>query len=116
MRVVMAYETQPQNGCSSQDYGEIEDYPVLIQQQLSTSDVVKDKAAIQIFPNPVNDILNVSQVSSKAQFSITNMLGQKVMGGEISDNKISVSRLSSGTYIISIEDKGTTSHLKFVKK
>lgn len=116
MRVIMAYGTQPQNGCSSQDYGEIEDYPVLIQQQLSTSDTVKDKASIQIFPNPASDVLNVTQVSPKAQFSITNMAGQKVMSGQISDNKISVSRLSTGAYVISIEDKGTTSNLKFIKK
>ncbi|RXM51033.1 MULTISPECIES: reprolysin-like metallopeptidase [unclassified Chryseobacterium] len=116
MRVALAYENQPLDGCNSQEYGEIEDYPVLIQQQLSTRDVIKDKASIQIFPNPVSDILNVTQISSKAQFSITNMAGQKVMSGQISDNKISVSRLSTGAYIISIEDKGTTSNLKFIKK
>ncbi|WP_336964955.1 T9SS type A sorting domain-containing protein [Chryseobacterium contaminans] len=58
----------------------------------------------------------VTQVSPKTQFSITNMVGQKVMSGEISDNKISVSKLSTGAYIISIEDKGTTSNLKFIKK
>ncbi|WP_160137357.1 reprolysin-like metallopeptidase [Chryseobacterium sp. c4a] len=116
MRVIMAYGTQPQNGCSSQDYGEIEDYPILIQQELATSDVTKDKASIQIYPNPVSDILNVTQVSPKAQFSITNIAGQKVMSGQISDNKISVSRLSTGAYVISIEDKGTTSNLKFIKK
>ncbi|MDN3692832.1 zinc-dependent metalloprotease family protein [Chryseobacterium tructae] len=116
MRVVMAYGTQPQNGCSSQDYGEIEDYPILIQQELSTSDITKDKASIQIYPNPVSDVLNVTQVSPKAQFSITNIAGQKVMSGQISDNKISVSRLSTGAYVISIEDKGTISNLKFIKK
>lgn len=116
MRVALAYQNQPADGCNSQEYGEIEDYPVNIQAQLSTNDVVKDKASIQIYPNPVTDVLNVTQISSKATFSITNMVGQKVMSGQISDNKISVSRLSTGAYIISIEDKGTTSNLKFVKK
>lgn len=116
MRVIMAYGSQPQNGCSSQDYGEIEDYPILVQQQLSTSDITKDKTSIQIYPNPVSDVLNVTQVSPNAQFSITNIAGQKVMSGQISDNKISVSRLSTGAYVISIEDKGTTSNLKFIKK
>lgn len=117
MRVMLTYNTPPQNGCTSPQYGEIEDYSVLIQEgTLGTHDVTKDNSSIQIFPNPVNDVLNVTQVSSKAVYSITNMVGQKVMSGEISDNKISVSRLSTGTYIISIEDKGTTSNLKFVKK
>jgi hypothetical protein len=116
MRVALGYDVQPNSGCSSLQYGEVEDYPVLIQQQLSTNDVVKDKASIQIYPNPVSDVLNVTQVSSKALFTITNMAGQKVMSGQITDNKISVSRLSTGAYIISIEDKGTTSNLKFIKK
>ncbi|MEN5307459.1 reprolysin-like metallopeptidase [Chryseobacterium cucumeris] len=116
MRVVLGYESQPSSGCSNQQYGEVEDYPVLIQQQLSTSETVKDKSSIQIYPNPASDVLNVTQISSKAQFIITNMAGQKVMNGQINDNKISVSNLSTGAYIISIEDKGTTSNLKFIKK
>lgn len=116
MRVVLGYESQPSSGCSNQQYGEVEDYPVLIQQQLSTSETVKDKNSIQIYPNPASDVLNVTQISSKAQYIITNMAGQKVMNGQINDNKISVSRLTTGTYIISIEDKGTTSNLKFIKK
>ena len=49
-------------------------------------------------------------------FIITNMAGQKVMNGQINDNKIQVSKLSTGAYIISIEDKGTTTNLKFIKK
>ncbi|MDR4894228.1 MULTISPECIES: reprolysin-like metallopeptidase [unclassified Chryseobacterium] len=116
MRVVLGYESQPNSGCSNQQYGEVEDYPVLIQQQLSTSETLKDKSAIQIYPNPASDVLNVTQISSKAQFIITNMAGQKVMNGQINDNKISVSKLNTGAYIISIEDKGTTTNLKFIKK
>lgn len=117
MRVMMSYNVQPQNGCVSQQYGEIEDYPVrILDQTLSTHDVTKDNNAIQIFPNPATDVLNIANVSSKAEFIITNMAGQKVMNGQITDNKISVSRLGTGAYIISIEDKGTTSNLKFIKK
>ncbi len=116
MRVVLGYESQPNSGCSNQQYGEVEDYPVLIQQQLSTSETVKDKSSIQIYPNPASDVLNVTQISSKAQFIITNMAGQKIMNGQINDNKISVSKLNTGAYIISIEDKGTTTNLKFIKK
>ncbi|WP_412850727.1 reprolysin-like metallopeptidase [Chryseobacterium sp. PMSZPI] len=117
MRVVLAYGTQPSNGCTSQEYGEIEDYPVLIQsQQLATNETVKDNTSIQIYPNPTSDILNVTKVSPNAKFKITNMVGQTLMTGQITDNKISVSKLITGTYVISVEDKGTTSNLKFIKK
>lgn len=116
MRVIMAYGAQPTDGCNSQGYGEIEDYPVSIQQQLSTNDVTKDKSSIQVYPNPASDVLNITQVSAKAQYSITNMAGQIVMSGQINDNKVQVSKLSTGAYVISIEDKGTTSNVKFIKK
>ncbi|REC50129.1 reprolysin-like metallopeptidase [Chryseobacterium pennipullorum] len=117
MRVVLSYNTLPQTGCISPQYGEVEDYPVrIVDGNLSTHDTTKDNSGIQIFPNPVNDVLNITQVSSKALYTITNMAGQIVMNGQITDNKISVGRLSVGAYVISIEDKGTKTNLKFIKK
>ncbi|KMQ64888.1 propanediol utilization protein [Chryseobacterium angstadtii] len=117
MRVVLAYENQPTNGCGSHAYGEVEDYPVKIQDQaLSTSDVVKDNTAVQIYPNPAYDVLNITNISSKAQFSIFNMTGQAVMNGPIVNQKIPVSKLSTGVYVITVEDKGNISRLKFIKK
>ncbi|CAI8809759.1 reprolysin-like metallopeptidase [Chryseobacterium sp. IT-36CA2] len=116
MRVMLAYSAQPTDACTSPEYGETEDYPILIQDALSTKDVTKDNNTVQIFPNPATDVLNVLKVSSKAQFTITNAAGQIVMNGQITDNKIAVSKLITGAYIISIDDKGTSTNLKFIKK
>lgn len=116
MRVMLAYNTQPVDACTSPEYGETEDYPILVQDALSTKDVTKDNNTVQIFPNPATDVLNVLKVSSKAQYTITNAAGQIVMNGQITDNKIAVSKLITGAYIISIDDKGTTTNLKFIKK
>ncbi|WP_160137358.1 reprolysin-like metallopeptidase [Chryseobacterium sp. c4a] len=118
MRVTLAYNKQLQDGCTGAGDGETEDYPVRItdEQPLSTHDITKDNSTIQVYPNPASDVLNVTKVSPNAKFTITNAAGQLVMDGYISDNKISVSRLSTGAYVISIEDKGTTSNLKFIKK
>lgn len=116
MRVMMAYSTQPVDACTSPEYGETEDYPILIQDALGTKDLTQNNSTIQIFPNPATDVLNVLKVSPKAQFIITNAAGQTVMNGQITDNKISVSKLITGAYIISIDDKGITTNLKFIKK
>ncbi|MDN3692831.1 M12 family metallo-peptidase [Chryseobacterium tructae] len=120
MRVTLAYNKQVQDGCDGTDArdGETEDYPVRIMddQPLSTHDITKDNSTIQVYPNPASDVLNITKVSPNAKFTITNAAGQLVMSGQISDNKISVSRLSTGAYVISIEDKGTVSNLKFIKK
>lgn len=117
MRVILTYEDQPTSGCSNFQYGEIEDYAVkILPQALATSDVVKDNTTVQIYPNPAYDVLNVTNISSKAQFSIFNMAGQAVMNGTVAGQKIPVSKLSTGVYVITIEDKGTVSKLKFIKK
>lgn len=117
MRVVLTYDDQPTSGCSNFAYGEIEDYAVkILPQVLGTSDVVKDNTSVQIYPNPAYDVLNVTNISSNAQFSIFNMAGQAVMNGTVAGQKIPVSKLSTGVYVITIEDKGTVSRLKFIKK
>ena len=44
------------------------------------------------------------------------MSGQLVAKGKITDNKVSVSKLQAGVYIISVEDKGNVEKVKFIKK
>ncbi|MDR2238031.1 MAG: T9SS type A sorting domain-containing protein [Chryseobacterium sp.] len=73
-------------------------------------------SSIRIYPNPVIDVLNMDKVSPTASFTITNLSGQTLMNGRITDQKISVSQLDAGTYFISVEDKGTVTTQKFVKK
>lgn len=117
MRVILTYDDQPTSGCSSFQYGEVEDYAVkILPNSLGTDDVSKDNTAVQIYPNPAYDVLNVTNITSKAQFSIFNMAGQAVMNGTVAGQKIPVSKLSTGVYVITIEDKGTVSRLKFIKK
>ncbi len=117
MRVVMAYEDQPENGCNGFAYGEIEDYPVQIQLALGTSDVGNPNNDIQIYPNPAVDILNVTKVSDKAVYKIYNTAGQLVGNGNINDGKINVSSLVKGGYVITIDEKDKDQfRSKFIKK
>jgi len=82
---------------------------------LTTNEIQKNPAQ-NIYPNPVLDILNISGVSSQADFEIYNATGQKMSSGKISDNKVNVHQLLKGIYFIQINDKGKTSRLKFIKK
>jgi hypothetical protein len=117
MRVALRYNTAPA-ACTSYTYGEVEDYNVLITPTvLATSDVAGPKNDIQIYPNPVSDVLNITKVSDKAAFKIYSAAGQLVKQGTINNGQINVSELIKGAYVISIEDKGKdvlTS--KFIKK
>lgn len=96
-------------------YGEVEDYNVVISDALGTNEVTK-KDNFGIYPNPVNDILNVTKVSNKANFEIHNAVGQLVKSGVITNNQIRVADLVKGTYIISIKDNAISESIKFIKK
>lgn len=69
-----------------------------------------------IYPNPVNDILNIVNISGKTKFEIHNMVGQIVKKGEINNNQVRVSELSKGAYIITINNDKISEDIKFIKK
>jgi len=82
---------------------------------LGTSEVGNVKS-VQIYPNPVDDILNVKNISSKSTYEIFNAPGQLISKGTIGDGKIAVRSLLKGVYFINIDDNGTNIKTKFVKK
>lgn len=77
---------------------------------------VKNTPVFSIYPNPVNNELTIISSSrsetGKLPYKITNMAGQLIQQGNVSDNKVNVSILQKGTYIISIDEKGS---YKFIK-
>jgi hypothetical protein len=97
--------------------GEVEDYNVVVSAALSTSETANPTDGIQIYPNPVSDVLNVTKVSDKATYKIYSAAGQLAGSGNITNGKINVTSLVKGVYVISIEDKGKESfNSKFIKK
>jgi len=117
MRVALRYNNSAA-ACTSYDYGEVEDYSVLITPTvLSTNDLAGPDNGIQLYPNPVSDILNITKVSDKASYKIYSATGQLVRQGNISNGKINVSELVKGVYVITIEEKGKDLfNSKFIKK
>jgi len=117
MRVALRYNASP-NACGSYPYGEVEDYNVLVTPTvLATNDIAGPTNGIQIYPNPVSDILNVTKVSDKTSYKIYSAAGQLVRQGNINSGKINVSELIKGGYVITIEEKGKDVFTsKFIKK
>ncbi len=74
-----------------------------------------------LYPNPVKDKLNIvlSSETNNATVTIYNVLGNKVMNKSLNNvfNKIDISNLSSGIYLVKVVDgKDTYGIKRFVKK
>lgn len=64
----------------------------------------KTNTSISIFPNPSTDVIKILGVSEEAEFTITNMLGQKVLEGSLNkDASIRIENLPTGKYLLSID-------------
>ncbi len=58
---------------------------------------------IKLYPNPVKDILTLSNTKSES-FKIYDMSGKLVMDGSLQNGTVNVSRLATGNYVIQIEN------------
>ena len=60
-------------------------------------------ASFSLYPNPTNGTLYIESQGDACIFSISNMLGQTIMTGNVADSQtIDVSRLDDGMYFICI--------------
>lgn len=70
------------------------------------------------YPNPVQDILNLSYTKNISSVSVHNLLGQQVVTKTInaSQAKIDLSNLSNGTYLVKVNVDGLIKTLKVIKE
>ena len=85
---------------------------VIIDSSLSTEDNTMN--IIKVYPNPTDNYLFIGGNKTPESISIYNLLGKKVMFKRNID-KIKVSELSKGVYIIRISDGIGQTNRKFVK-
>jgi len=73
-------------------------------------DDFNDTSTLSIFPNPVNNILNIESREQINAVEIYAISGRKVL--QSNQNRINVSKLNAGIYIIKVDNKVT----RFIKK
>ncbi|MDQ0592874.1 hypothetical protein QFZ37_001243 [Chryseobacterium ginsenosidimutans] len=113
MRVAMQKDGIPVN-CTNFPNGEVEDYTVRISKPIVPNPI--NQTEILIYPNPVKTVLNVKNVSKRANYKIYNSAGQIVSSGIILNNNIDVHALINGIYVIDIDDSQGTAQKKFIKE
>ncbi len=117
MRVAMRYSAAPVGPCNNFSYGEVEDYAVKILPVgvLGTNEALAAKG-IKLYPNPADDVVNISNLSSTATYTVYSADGRLALSGKMADGKVNVSRLTKGFYMITVKDKSESFTLKFIKK
>ena len=77
-----------------------------------------DMASLKVYPNPTNDVINVSYVEVIDTVEIYNLLGQRVMVERFASENITfdMSKLSNGAYLIILHANGVKQQVKVVKK
>lgn len=103
MRVMMKYSSIPTSSCEAYTYGQVEDYTVNIVSSgkgnlTETKDLITD---IKLYPNPVRDMLYISNTSSE-DYKIFDMGGKLIDSGKLQRGAANVSSLIKGAYMIQI--------------
>ena len=87
----------------------------VFQRDLSIGDV--NKVDFLVYPNPTSDVLNIGSASkSEITYTISTILGQNVESGINKDQKLNVSHLNKGVYLIELKQDNKRVVKKFIKK
>jgi Concanavalin A-like lectin/glucanases superfamily/Secretion system C-terminal sorting domain len=77
---------------------------------LSSTNFSQNNLEVSLYPNPVNDVLNIETTLEVKSVEIYNIQGQKVLSSN--QKQINVSDLSAGMYMIRIQDSENNSATK----
>ncbi|HCN49905.1 MAG TPA: hypothetical protein DIT10_12580 [Chryseobacterium sp.] len=105
--------------CIGGAFGQAEDYTVnVIASSMSTSEVAKKNTSFKVYPNPVTNTLSIDSQSKVKSVSIFDGTGRNVLTSEINQAKfnLDLSKLSSGTYIVTAQTENGPQSTKVIKK
>lgn len=107
------------NGSGKLGNGSTVNSPTLVSIACSPSLDVEEFAttAMKFYPNPVNDMLNISFEREITRISIYNLLGQEVFAKTSNSNQITVdmSNLASGAYLVKVNAGDVVKTEKIIK-
>ena len=83
---------------------------------LATQNV--SKSTLKFYPNPVKDILTISDVKEISSYTIFDVSGKQVASASAKSSKLelNVSQLKPGVYIVKANSDGVMKTFKFIKK
>ncbi len=73
---------------------------------------------VSVYPNPATEVIYLENVPQDSRIKVCNLLGESVMTQQVNQNieSINVNNLSSGMYILVIQNKGVNEAIRFIKE
>ncbi len=103
----------PTGACGNYTSGQVEDYTLNVKEALATNETSFNK--VQIYPNPVKDVLTVSSNKKVNSISVYNTAGQLVKTVQ-NTNTVNMNSLSAGVYVVKTDVEGKAETSKVIKK
>ncbi|MBL4862723.1 MAG: CocE/NonD family hydrolase, partial [Crocinitomicaceae bacterium] len=75
-----------------------------------------DPNNFQVFPNPVNDLLNFTTQADFSPFEICDLSGRILQSGLLDNKHINVESLTTGVYFVRLPEGSTWCQTKFTKR
>ncbi|MFP3598088.1 fibronectin type III domain-containing protein [Chryseobacterium sp. SIMBA_029] len=94
----------------------IDDVSYQLKSALATSET-KAKDTLKVYPNPFNDVLNISDISKVKSISVTDLVGRLVNTIENPSTALQLGNLKQGMYLVTLNMKdGSKQTIKAIKK
>ena len=81
---------------------------------------INNQVKVKIFPNPTTDFINIINSESKnLDYSLTDLEGKVLLSGKLenlSQNRIDLTPLKNGMYIIQLGNQGSNKSIKIIKQ
>lgn len=122
MRVATNFSSPLNNACGTNGTitsgaGSVMDFSVRIfGSALAVDETKETKSEVEIYPNPAESFIGVTNLKGKADYKIYSADGRLVQSGDASDQIINVAGLTKGMYVITIKDEKNTYTNKLIKK
>ncbi len=97
-------------------FGKINAYEAVKMAERKVGIITTQDESLTIFPNPAKDILYMEGVSNDSKISVSDVMGRNLEVKHLNTEALDVRTLTSGVYILNIEDKGVVKKIKFIKK
>ena len=108
------WRVKPNTVCAEGDYSEV--FTFTVEGVLGLED--QSIEGLIVYPNPVNEILTVSAMTAISNVEVFNVLGQRLITQNASDNSIQIdlSSLSQGNYFVKVYTESSSEVLQIVKQ